>query len=106
MAEGSGAIRRIGSVLLLVGTGLGLYNVYTDNTAVRALAEKTACGDRPCTAKVTRESRSPLSQSFTYQTELTEKGKPVRGASVDVECKRAYYLVGEYACVGQGVLPP
>lgn len=106
MAEGRSAIRSISSVLLLGGTALGLYNVYSDNADVKTLAEKTACGERPCTAKITRESRSPLAQNFTYQTELTEKGKPQRGASVDVECKRAYYLLGEYACVGQGVLPP
>jgi hypothetical protein len=105
MAERSFA-RSMTSVLLLGGTALGLYNVYADNTAVRALAEKTACGDRPCTARVTRESRSPLSQSFTYQVELPVKGKSARSASVDVECKRTYYLLGEYACEGQGVLPP
>lgn len=106
MAESRGALRNAFSVLLFVGTGLGLYNVYSDNADVRALGEKTACGDRPCKASVTRESRSPISQSFTYQTELTEKGKPQRGASVDVTCERAYYLVGEYHCSGQGVLPP
>jgi hypothetical protein len=105
MAEGRGVIRSLSSVLLLGGTALGLYNVYADNAEVLALAEKTACGDRPCTAKTTRESRSPLSQSFTFQTELTEKGKTHRGASVDVECKRAFYLLGAYSCVAQGVLP-
>lgn len=105
MAERS-IVRNMTSALLLGGTALGLYNVYADNTAVRALAEKTACGERPCTARVTRESRSPLSQSFTYQVELAAKGKPQRSASVDVECKRTYYLLGAYACVGQGVLPP
>ena len=105
MAERS-LIRSLTSVLLLGGTGLGLYNVYADNADLKAHAEKVACGDRPCKASITRESRSPLSQSFSYQTELSEKGKPRRSASVDVECKRAYLLLGEYNCVGQGVLPP
>ena len=103
MAERS-FVRSLSSVLLLGGTGLGLYNVYADNTELKAQAEKVACGDRPCKASITRESRSPLSQTFTYQTELS--GKSRRSASVDVECKRAYILLGEYSCVGQGVLPP
>jgi hypothetical protein len=105
MAERS-IIRSLSSVLLLGGTGLGLYNVYFDNTELKAQAQKVACGDRPCKASIARESRSPLSQSFSYQTELSEKGKPRRSASVDVECKRAYILLGEYSCTGQGVLPP
>jgi hypothetical protein len=99
-------VRSLSSVLLLGGTALGLYNVYSDNAELKAQAQKVACADRPCNATITRESRSPLAQNFTYQTELTEKGKTRRGASVDVECKRAYYLLGEYSCVGQGVLPP
>jgi hypothetical protein len=106
MAESPGFVRRVGSVLLITGTILGLYNVYADNAEVQALAERKACGERPCTARITRESRSPISQNFTYQVELTEKGKPRRQASVDVECQRAYYLFGEYSCTAQGVLPP
>ena len=105
MADGRGFVRSTASVLLLLGTGLGLYNVYGDNAAVHALAEKTACSDRPCTAKVTRESRSPIAQSFTYQIELTGSGKAKRSASVDVECKRAAVLLGDYACMAQGALP-
>lgn len=105
MAEGRGFIRSMASVLLLLGTGLGLYNVYGDNAAVHALAEKAACSNRPCSAKVTRESRSPISQSFTYQVELSESGKAKRAASVDVECKRAAVLLGDYTCVAQGALP-
>lgn len=105
MAQGRGLLRSVSSVLLFGGTALGLYNVYADNGDVKALAQKVACGERPCTARVTRESRSPLSQEFTYQTELVEKGKPGRGASVDVACKRAFILLGEYACKAQGVLP-
>jgi hypothetical protein len=106
MAEGRGLLRRLSSLLLFGGTALGLYNVYCDNADVRLLAEKSACGNRVCTARVTRESRSPIGQSFSYETELTEKGKSHRNASVDVECKRAFFLVGAYSCVAQGVLPP
>ncbi len=104
MAERSSA-RSLFSAVLLVGTAFGLYNVYGDNADVKAAAQKMACGERPCTASQTRESRSPIAQSFTYQIELTEKGKPRRSASVDVECRRAYYLVGEMSCVSQGGLP-
>jgi hypothetical protein len=105
MAESRGAFRNLFTGVLLAGTVLGLYNVYGDNADVRALGEKAACADRPCKATVTRESRSPVSQSFTYQTELIEKGKSRRGASVDVECKRAYFLLGDYRCTAQGALP-
>ena len=106
MAQSRGIARSFTSILLLGGTALGLYNVYSDNDELKLLAERTACGGRECSSKITRESRSPLSQSFTFQTELVEKGKSRRRASVDVECKRALYLLGEYACVAQGALPP
>jgi len=106
MAESRGLLRHLTSALLLGGTALGLYNVYSDNTELKLHAEKTACGGRACSAKVTRESRSPLSQSFTFQTELVEKGKSGRRASVDVECKRGLILLGSYTCVAQGALPP
>jgi len=106
MAESRGFARHLTSVLLLGGTALGLYNVYSDNTELKRLAEQTACGARECSAKVTRESRSPLSQSFTFQTELVEKGKSGRRASVDVECKRSLILLGSYTCAAQGALPP
>jgi hypothetical protein len=96
---------RVISILLLIGTAIGLYNVYSDNADVKALAEKTACGERACAAKLTRESRTPLGQSFTYQTRLVRAGTIDRSASVDVDCQRAFYLVGEYRCRAQGVLP-
>jgi len=105
MSQSRGALRNAFTGLLLLGTVLGLYNVYSDNSEVRTLGEKKACSERPCKASVTRESRSPVSQSFTYQIELVEKGKAGRRASVDVECQRAYYLLGEYQCSAQGALP-
>ncbi|HLV67519.1 MAG TPA: hypothetical protein VKY73_16970 [Polyangiaceae bacterium] len=94
------------SALLLGGTVVGLYNVYSDNSDVKALAEEAACGKRDCSVTFTRESRSPIGQSFTVQTRLTARGKRERSASVDVECRRAFYLVGEYACSAPGALPP
>lgn len=106
MAESRGFFRSFLSFALLAGTALGLYNVYADNTELKVAAERVACAGRECSSKITRESRSPLSQSFTFQTQLVEKGKSGRGASVDVECKRAFVLLGEYACTAQGALPP
>ena len=105
MAQSRGTLRNLISVLLLGGTALGLFNVYSDNTEVKALAERAACAERTCTASFTRESRSPISQSFTVQTRLVEKGKVDSGASVDVECKREYLLFGGYTCTAQGTLP-
>jgi len=106
MAESRGIVRRLSSILLLGGTALGLYNVYSDNAELKRFAEQTACGGRECSSKITRESRSPISQEFTFQTELVEKGKPGRRASVDVTCKRSLILLGAYACTAQGALPP
>ena len=93
------------SLTLLGATALGLFNVYADNSQVKALAERSACADRPCTSNFTRESRTPIAQSFTVQTRLVQKGKTDRSASVDVECKREYLLIGGYTCVAQGTLP-
>jgi len=39
-----------------------------------------------------------LKQAFGYQTALVEHGKSGRSATVDVECTREYFLLGEYRC--------
>ena len=94
------------AAVCLAGTALGLNNTYGDDTEVKALAEKTACGSASCSVKMLRESRSALKQSYAYQTSLVEKGKSGRSASVDVECARAYFLLGEYRCaVVSGGIP-
>lgn len=98
MSQSRGPLRSLFSLLLLGATALGLYNVYADNADVRALAERTACGARDCSTKVTREARSPLGQSFTFQTRLVQRGKSQESATADVECRRQYYLLGEYQC--------
>lgn len=91
-------IRPLFGIACLVGTALGLNNTYGDNTEVKALAEKVACGSASCSVKTLHESRSALKQSFGYQTALVERGKSGRSASVDVECTREYFLLGEYHC--------
>jgi hypothetical protein len=105
VAQSKGIVRNLISLVLLGGTALGLYNVYSDNTEVKTQAERVACAGRECTSSFLRESRSPIAQSFTLQTKLVEKGKVDRSASVDVECKRELVLVGEYRCTARGALP-
>ncbi len=97
MAERSGVSRAVIMAVCLGITALGLANTYGDNADVVAKADRAACGGGACSYQKLREERSPLSQSFTFQVSLTERGKQ-RGASADVECRRAYVLLGEYAC--------
>ncbi|HTA91236.1 MAG TPA: hypothetical protein VK745_16735 [Polyangiaceae bacterium] len=99
-------IRAVVAVVCIGGTLLGLENTYGDNSDVKALAQKTACGSPTCSISVLRESRSALSQAFSFQTTLAEKGKSERSASVDVECKRKQLLLGDYVCaITSGGLP-
>jgi hypothetical protein len=98
MAERSGLTRGIVMAVCLGATALGLANTYGDNADVVKQAERVACGGDGCSFQKLREERSVLAQKFTFQVELTEKGKARKSASADVECKRAYVLVGDYAC--------
>lgn len=91
-------VRPLLMALCLVGTGLGLNNTYGDDTALKALSESAACGSVKCSVKMLHENRSAFKTSFGYQTSLVEKGKTSRNASVDVDCKRTLYLLGEYQC--------
>jgi hypothetical protein len=105
--EARPVVRFLIAALCIGATALGLSNTYGDNADVRKLAEQTACGAPSCSVKILHESRSALSQEFGFQTELVQKGKPPRGASVDVECRRPQILLGAYQChVTSGGLPP
>jgi hypothetical protein len=88
-------IRKAISVLLLVATLLGLYNVYAASPEVQQLAERTACGNAGC-VRLLRSHRTPLGQDFEFQTSV----QPQR--SLEVHCARAYILIGSYDCAGQG----
>jgi hypothetical protein len=79
------------TVLFLVATLLAVYNVYGDNTLLMRRAESLACGSSPC-VKLLRAERTPLEQSFTFQTSLA----PPRTRSV--RCARAVFLVGTFSC--------
>ena len=93
-------------LVCLDGTALGLNNTYGDDTLLKALAEKTACGSAQCSVKMLNEHRSAFNAAFGFQTSLVQKGKTDRSASADVDCRRDYYLLGEYHCsVVSGGLP-
>jgi hypothetical protein len=93
MAEASRIVRPVIAAVCIGVTVLGLINVYGDNREVVAMAEKVACAERSqCTARMTRMSRNPIGTSFTYQVDV----KPQ--TTVDVDCNRSAYLVGEWAC--------
>ena len=89
MADSKRVIRPLFSVLIVVATALGLYNVYADNSDVVTRAKIVACGDPDCKATRTQEGRDPFGQSFTFQT---KKGE------VNIRCARSLYLLGEYSC--------
>lgn len=98
MAERSGATRAIVMGICLGLTALGLRNVYGSNEEIKKLGERAACGAPECSFNMLRENRSPLSTSYTFQVKTVEKGRE-RGATADVECKRAYVLLGDWSCV-------
>ena len=104
--EAKSVFRAAFAAICIAGTVLGLVNTYGDNTEVKALAQKTACGAPGCSISVLREARSAFSQSFAFQTTLAQKGKGQQSASVDVECKRKQVLIGDYECaITSGGLP-
>ena len=93
MAEASRIVRPLVAILCIGVTALGLINVYGDNTEVLAQAERLACeGRQQCTGRMTRMSRTPIGQSFTFQTDV----KPP--TLVEVDCNRSAYLFGEWSC--------
>jgi hypothetical protein len=91
-------VRPLVAIVCLGATALGLNNTYGDDTDLKVLAEKTACGNPQCSVKMLRETRSALKQSFGFQTALLEKAKADLSASADVDCQRQYYLLGDYQC--------
>jgi hypothetical protein len=99
MADGKKIARSTLSLLLIVATGFGLYNVFGDNSDVRALAELTACGKRGCGVRMTREAKNPISQSFEFQVDD-------RTGVAAVECHRTFYLVGDFQCEKTSGPPP
>ena len=96
MSRGSGIVRPLVTALCVAVTVAGLLNVYGDNDETVIQAQTAACGAPDCTQAMTRMSRTPFAQSFTFQTRDDPKGRPAH--SVDVSCSRQLVLVGEYTC--------
>ena len=84
-------IGKVISVLLLVAAGLALHNVYGDNTEVLRRAEALACSGAPC-VRLLRAQRTPLEQSFTFQTALNP------ATMREIRCTRAFVLAGDVGC--------
>ncbi|MBI3203462.1 MAG: hypothetical protein HYZ29_18130 [Myxococcales bacterium] len=98
MAESRGPLRAALPVVLLALSALGLYNVFADNTEVRQMAQKLAASPKDTQPRITREAKNPIGQSF----ELSVDGR----GQVSVSCRRAFYLVGEWACSVEGGAAP
>jgi hypothetical protein len=79
------------SVLFLIITVLGLYNVYAEDGDTLMLAEGVACEPKKCVRLLERQ-RTPFGQSFVFQTRLD----PPRTSQV--RCQRAYLLAGAMTC--------
>jgi len=67
------------------------FNVFSDNSEVERMAAAVACGEQgpSCRAQLTRLERTPFGQTFGMAT-------PKR--TVDVVCRRAALMVGDYSC--------
>lgn len=80
------------TVLCVVLTALGAYNVLSENKEVEALAQKSApaCASG-CT--MTRLDRTPFAQQFTFTNR--------QGQTANIHCSRAALLLGEYTCQPQ-----
>jgi hypothetical protein len=96
VAAGKTLARPIITILLVGATVLGLINVYGDNRDVVKQAERLACGSEHCSVNMTRMERNPISQNFSFQTQLLQTGQ--RAKSVDVSCHRTAWLLGDYVC--------
>lgn len=92
-------VRPLTTVVLLAITVLGLVNVYGDNSTVKALAERVACGDKECPTQLTRLERNPISQ--TYDIVAEPKGSKKGSITVTVKCSRKNLLIGDWECLAQ-----
>lgn len=81
------AIKPALSVLLVLLSILGLFNVYGDNSDVEAMAKEVAC--EGCESTLTRLERTPIAQTFHLQTQK---------ALFVVKCQRAGIFLGNYDC--------
>ncbi|MEN9580241.1 MAG: hypothetical protein RJA70_3250 [Pseudomonadota bacterium] len=78
------------TLMCLAGSAASLYNVFSDNSALKKQAELTACPSG-C-FQLLGEQRSPITQTFTYQVQAENT------RSERVNCLRGFLLVGTYSC--------
>ena len=100
--QGRSLIRFVILALCVGATTLGLRNTYGDNSESLASAQKAACGTEGCSYTLLRESRSAFGHQYSLQTQLVQKGKAAAGGTAEVECKREFYLIGEWRCALAG----
>lgn len=90
MADGT-LFKKLVAIACLAGSGLALFNVYSDVSPLRAKASEVACGAGGCSQLLGME-RSPISQTFTFQI---RKGS---ANTARVVCRRGLVLLGDYNC--------
>jgi len=79
-------------VLAIAAAGAGVSNVYADVAPIERAARLIACqahAGGACRARLGRMLRSPLFQDLEFQD---------GGRTIDVRCRRALYLVGDFSC--------
>ena len=89
---------RFGRVLSLVAIACGLlaaYNVFADDPNLESVARQKSCpgndstNQASCRSRLLRLRRSPITQAYVFTAGGTE---------VQVDCTRAYLLLGGYNC--------
>jgi hypothetical protein len=90
-SQSSGWLKKAVAVLCIGGSALAIYNVNSDVTELQKHAEREACGDKGC-KQLTGMTRNPLSQVFTFQVQENS------AKTTQVECTRAFLLVGTFTC--------
>jgi hypothetical protein len=83
-------LRNVFGVVAVVITILAALNVYGDFKEVEAEARSVAAPEGKDEPFLSQVSRNPISQSYVFVI----KG----GTPVEVTCKRAFILLGDYSC--------
>lgn len=84
-------IKKLIAVLCLVGSGLALYNVYSDLGPVQKNADAVACAPTTCSALIGME-RTPVAVTFRFQVQRN------KADTAQVRCSRSFLLIGDYTC--------
>lgn len=98
-----GKLGRLIALAAVTCAVLGAYNVYAASPGLESVAREQACGTaRPpsahaagqpnCRAALRMVRRSPFKQTYLFST---------GAAQVQVDCTRAFVLVGDYSCARQ-----